>query len=128
MTLGGDLNGSGLLVEFCGEEFPLRPGAKFSIGRDADLVVDEDNVFLHRRMVELSFDNGYWWVANVGSRLPVTVTGEAGTLQSSLGPGSRLPIVLPTVAILFTAGDTTYQVNASARFRRSRSPASMRRL
>jgi hypothetical protein len=112
MTAEISLGRSGLVVEFCGEEFPLQPGTKFTIGREADLVVDDDNAFLHRRMVELRFDNGYWWVANIGSRLPVTVTGEAGTLQSRLGPGSRLPIVLPTVAILFTAGETTYEVNA----------------
>lgn len=99
-----------LRIEYCGEEYDVAPGDTFVIGRDADLVVDEDNAFLHRRLVELSHDNGFWWIANVGTRLSVTVSGGAGTLQSVLGPGTRLPVVLPEVAVLFTAGETTYEV------------------
>jgi hypothetical protein len=104
----------GLMVEFCGEVYPLEPGESFTIGRDADLTVDEDNAYLHRRMVQLDFDHGFWWITNVGSRLAVTVSGGTGTLQSLLGPGSRLPVVLPAQAILFTAGETTYEVNVTA--------------
>ncbi len=102
---------SQLTVEFCGEEFPLHEDDTFTIGRDADLVVDEDNAYLHRRLVELRHEAGFWWITNVGSRLSVTVSGEVGTLQSWIGPGSRLPVVLPRIAVLFTAGDTTYEVN-----------------
>lgn len=99
-----------LIVEYCGEELLLAPGETLSIGRDADLVVDGDNPFLHRKLVELSFEGGFWWVSNVGSRLSVTVSGEAGSLQSLVGPGSRIPIVLPTLSVLFTAGETTYEI------------------
>lgn len=102
---------SDLIVEYIGEEHTVHSDRTFSIGRDADLTVDEDNSFLHRRIVELVYDNAFWWIVNVGNRLSVTVTGEAGTLQSVIGPGSRLPIVLADVAILFTAGETTYEVN-----------------
>ncbi|MEI2809522.1 MAG: hypothetical protein V9F00_04795 [Nocardioides sp.] len=100
-----------LLVEYIGEEFVVGAGQVFTIGRDADLVVDEDNPYLHRRIVEFAFSSDFWWISNVGSRLPVTVSGQAGTLQSLVGPGSRLPVVLPHVAVLFTAGETTYEVN-----------------
>ena len=34
-------------VEFCGERIAVRDGTVFTIGRDADLVVD-DNPYLHR--------------------------------------------------------------------------------
>lgn len=102
---------SRLTVEYCGEEHVLPADQVFSIGRVADLTVDEDNAFLHRRIIELAYDSGFWWLTNVGSRLSVTVSGEAGTLQSVVGPGSRLPIVLENVAVLFTAGETTYEVN-----------------
>jgi hypothetical protein len=108
---GAALGAATLLVEFCGEQFVADPSAVFSIGRDADLVVDEDNAYLHRRLVELTYEAGFWWISNVGSRLSVTVSGEAGTLQSWVGPGSRLPVVLPQQSILFTAGETTYEVN-----------------
>lgn len=99
-----------LTLEFCGEQFSLLPGRRFSVGRDADLVVDEDNSFLHRRMIEFCHEGGFWWIANVGTRLSITVAGEAGTLQSWLGPGARLPVVLPEMSVLFTAGGTTYEI------------------
>jgi hypothetical protein len=105
---------STLSVEFCGEEYVVEPGATFGIGRAADLIVDADNSYLHRRLVELEWDAGFWWVSNVGSRLSVTVSGEVGGLQSTLGPGARLPLVLPACSLLFTAGPTTYEVNLSA--------------
>lgn len=102
-----------LTVEYCGEEYSLSGHDSFTIGRDADLVVD-DNAYLHRRLAEFSFADGFWWVANVGSRLSLTVSGEAGTLHAVLAPGTRVPIVLPSIALLFTAGQTTYEVNVRA--------------
>ncbi|KAA1374687.1 FHA domain-containing protein [Aeromicrobium fastidiosum] len=101
---------TGLVVEFCGEEHLLAAGTSFAAGREADLVIDEDNVFLHRKLVEFTHDQGFWWITNVGSRLSITVSGGAGTLQSWIGPGVRLPIVLPAISVLFTAGDTTYEI------------------
>lgn len=104
-------NRSSLRIEYCGEEYTVAPETTFTIGRDADLSVDTDNPYLHRCLVELSFRDGFWWVANVGSRVAVTVSGEAGSLHSVIGPGSRLPVVIADAALLFTAGDTTYEVN-----------------
>jgi len=103
----------GLIVDYCGEQYRTTPGDRFVIGREGDLSVDDDNAFLHRRMVELVHADGLWWVVNVGSRLAVTVSGEVGTLHAVIGPGSKLPIVLPSVALLFTAGTTTYEVTVS---------------
>src|SRR5690606_33902754 len=110
----GEAMTAALLVEFCGEEFSVQPGETFTVGRDADLVIDEDNAYLHRRMIEFSYVSDFWWIANVGSRIAVTVSGEAGTLQSWLGPGSRIPVVLPEASILFTAGGTTYEIEVRA--------------
>lgn len=109
MTGQGDEVTATLIVDYCDEKTELAPGQVLTIGRDADLVVD-DNPYLHRRLIELSFDGGFWWVSNVGNRLSVTVSGGAGSLQSLIGPGSRVPIVLPELAVLFTAGETTYEV------------------
>jgi hypothetical protein len=103
-----------LVVEFCGEEYVVTPDATFTIGRDGDLSVDPDNSYLHRRLIELGWDAGFWWISNVGSRLSVTVSGEVGSLQSIIGPGARLPVVLPECSMLFTAGPTTYEVNLAA--------------
>lgn len=103
--------GARLTVEFCGEEYDVAVGESFTIGREGDLVVDEDNPYLHRQLVDLRHEGGFWWISNVGTRLSLTVTGEAGTLQSVVGPGSQVPVVLPDLAVLFTAGETTYEVN-----------------
>ena len=100
-----------LTVDFCGEQHVLAPDRVFTVGRDADLSVDDDNPYLHRRLLEFVHEQGFWWLRNVGSRLTVTVSGEAGTLQSWVAPGSALPLVLPSVSVLFTAGDTTYELD-----------------
>ncbi|MFT4263451.1 MAG: hypothetical protein QM572_08730, partial [Nocardioides sp.] len=102
---------SRLVVEFCGEHYVVTPDRTFTIGRVADLEVDPDNAYLHRRLIELSWDSGFWWINNVGSRLSVTVSGEVGSLQSMIGPGARLPVVVQECSLLFTAGPTTYEVN-----------------
>ena len=57
-----------LRVEFCGESLDVPPDRPFTIGREADLVVD-DNRFLHRRFLELRAQGGMWWLANVGDQL-----------------------------------------------------------
>jgi hypothetical protein len=96
-------------VLFCGERHEVAPGQVFTIGRDADLVVD-DNPFLHRRLLRLEHSANLWWLANAGSRLAATVSDRDGLLQSWLGPGAALPLVLPHTVVLFTAGPTTYEV------------------
>lgn len=98
---------SAVQVEYCGEWFSILPGELFSIGRDADLSID-DNPFLHRRLLEISEHDGVWLLHNVGSRLAVTVTNGGGRLQSWLAPGARLPLVFGRLTVVFTAGPTTY--------------------
>lgn len=99
----------GVVIEYCGEWFRVEPGERFSIGREADLSVD-DNPFLHRRLLEISEFDGLWLLTNVGSRLAVTVTDGGGRLQSWLAPGARLPLVFGRTTAVFTAGPTTYEI------------------
>ncbi len=96
-------------VEYCGEWFTIGEGATFTIGREADLSVD-DNPFLHRKLLRIRDFEGIWLLENVGSRLAVTVTDRAGRLQSWLAPGGRLPLVFGRTTVVFTAGPTTYEV------------------
>lgn len=99
----------GLHIEYCGEWFTVAPGDTFSMGREADLSID-DNPFLHRRLLEIVDNEGLWMLRNVGSRLAVTVSDGAGRLQSWLAPGARLPLVFGRTTVVFTAGPTTYEV------------------
>lgn len=104
---------SELQIEFCGEWHSVSHDRPFTIGRDADLVVD-DNPFLHRRLLEVSWFEGLWLLTNVGARLAVTVTDGSGRLQSWLAPGGRLPLVFGRTTVVFTAGPTTYELAVHA--------------
>lgn len=95
-------------VEFCGERYELSPGQPFTIGRGADLNID-DNPFLHRRFLRISHSSDLWWIANVGSQLAATVADEAGMVHAWLAPGAQIPLVFQHSEVWFTAGPTTYE-------------------
>jgi hypothetical protein len=100
---------AGAWVDFCGEQHPVPADGALAIGREADIAID-DNPYLHRRFLELRFQDGMLWVANVGSAITATVADAAGLAQSWLSPGARLPVVFPRTAVWFTAGPTTYEL------------------
>jgi len=95
-------------IEFCGTEIGVahRP---FTIGRDADFVIENDNRFLHRRFLSLTFRHGVWLLANVGDRLTATVADVEGRLEAFLAPGAVLPLVFDETLVRFTAGPTSYE-------------------
>jgi hypothetical protein len=97
-----------LKIEFCGEWYEVAHPNDFHIGRESDLVIDE-NPYLHRRFLRIYEDFGMWWLANVGNLLTATVTDATGQVQAWLAPGARLPIVFPQMLVLFSAGSTTYE-------------------
>jgi hypothetical protein len=101
--------GGRLRVEYCGEIYEPSPNVPFAIGREGDLQVDS-NPFLHRRFLELRYADGLWWLVNVGSQIAATVADGSGTLDAWLGPGARLPLVLSSLTVWFTAGPTTYEI------------------
>jgi hypothetical protein len=96
-------------VEFCGEWYEVTEPDGLSIGREADLVLD-DNPYLHRRFLQLSPASGLWWLGNTGNLLSATVTDPSGQVQAWLAPGARLPIVFERLHVLFSAGATTYDL------------------
>ncbi|WP_229727666.1 hypothetical protein [Mycetocola zhadangensis] len=100
-------------VEFCGEWYDITPGQPFFVGRESDLIIDE-NPFLHRRFLSISDENGLWWLSNVGNLLSATVTDTTGQVQAWLAPGARLPIVFPELTVMFSAGSTTYEFTIHA--------------
>jgi hypothetical protein len=98
-----------LVVDFVGEEYVPDPRLPFTLGRQADLVVDE-NPYLHRRLLTLAWANGLWWLTNTGSRLPATVSDGDSRMQAWLTPGAQMPLVFARTVVWFTAGPTTYEV------------------
>ncbi len=95
-----------LHVEFCDEWTDVDPTAPFLLGREGDVVID-DNPYLHRSFLELTFDR-LWWLRNVGSNLSATVSDDAGAMHAWLSPGGALPLVFPVTEVRFTAGPTNY--------------------
>jgi hypothetical protein len=95
-------------VDFCGELSHIAEGGALTIGREADLVID-DNPFLHRHFLRISHGRGMWWIANVGTQLAATLADEAGMVQAWLAPGAQLPLVFERSSVWFTAGPTTYE-------------------
>jgi hypothetical protein len=103
------MTGMAATVEFCGEVYPLASDRPFTIGREADLMIDE-NPFLHRHFLELRHADGLWWLTNVGALLSARLADADGLFQAWLAPGARLPVVFPRISVCFTAGPTTYEL------------------
>ncbi len=102
-------------VEFCGETYRLETSKEFVIGREGDLILD-DNPYLHRRCLNLKYESSMWWLENVGTRLSATVSDVEGRFQAWLAPESRIPIVFEMTRLLVTAGPTTYEINISTKY------------
>jgi len=100
-------------VEYCGEWYEIADPKDFSIGREADLTIDE-NPYLHRVFLRIYQDFGLWWLANVGTLLSATVSDATGSVQAWLAPGAKLPIVFPKMHVMFSAGSTTYDFTIHA--------------
>src|SRR6476660_10148447 len=98
---------SKVTVVFCGEEYSVSPDTGLTIGRTGDVEVD-DNPYLHRTFLVVSFENGFWWISNTGSTLTATVADEQGLFQAWLNPGAKIPLAMRKLIVWFTAGPTTY--------------------
>ena len=98
------------IVEFCGE-LTVVEREPFTIGRDADLVIEDDNRFLHRQFLSLTSQQGIWLLSNVGGQLTATASDAEGRLEAFLAPGAVLPLVFDRTLVRFTAGPTTYELS-----------------
>lgn len=98
-----------LVVDFIGELTRVQPGTVCTIGR-AGMVQVDDNPYLHRILLELAHHEGLWWVANVGSRLPVQLTDMEGLSRATLSPGARSALVSERTLVTFQAGPTSYEL------------------
>ena len=94
-------------IDFCGETASITR-QPFTIGRDADLVLD-DNRHLHRQFLSIAQQQGVWLLANVGGQLTATASDAGGRLEAFLAPGAVLPLVFEHTVVRFTAGPTTYE-------------------
>lgn len=110
MSGAQDLPLSSLRLEYCGEWIEVQPNLPLVLGRDADLVIDE-NPFLHRRFLEISGHGGMWWLTNVGACLSATISDDRARVEAWLAPGAHLPVVFEVTVVRFTAGPTSYELS-----------------
>lgn len=96
-------------VEYCGEWWTVEESERFTIGRSADLSVD-DNPCLHRTFLEIRCEHGVWLVANVGRQLSATIGDELKHFVAHIAPGGVLPLVFDRSYVRFGAGPTTYEI------------------
>lgn len=101
---------SELRVEFCGEEYSATAGHRLTFGRSADIDIDE-NRFLHRVLGEFRFDNGLWWLHNVGSAIALSLVDDATTSLARIAPGSAMPIAFDASTLRFEAGGASYELS-----------------
>lgn len=95
-------------IDFCGEAVAV-DRLPFTIGRDADFVI-EDNPYLHRRFLQLYLDgDGIPMIANTGSQLVATLSNGDGNLEAMLAPGASMPITSSETLVRFSAGTTQYE-------------------
>jgi len=111
MTPSPDSDGGTLSIDYCGETSSLNASGTLTVGRAADIVID-DNPFLHRVFLVFDRQRGIWFVSNVGTQLSATVADGDGHVEAFLGPGASLPLVFAETTISFTAGPTTYEITA----------------
>lgn len=97
-----------LSIEYCGEWHELRAGNVLTIGRAADLVID-DNPELDPVLLEIFDEHGMWWIASTAVSRTVHVSDPSGRVSTELAPGARVPVVFHPAHIVFAAGPTTYE-------------------
>ncbi len=98
-----------LIVEFIGDERVLAPDESLTFGRAADLVID-DNRYLHRVLGRFSCANGVWWLSNLGSSIPLTVSDTASPSFSRVAPGASMALSYESSTITFEAGGSNYEI------------------
>ena len=101
--------GPRLAVEFLGEQRLLSAGEELTFGRAADLIVDE-NRYLHRVLGRFSSNAGWWWLANVGSSIPITVSDARSPSFTKLAPGATTVLSFDSASVTFEAGGATYEL------------------
>jgi hypothetical protein len=83
-----------------------------TFGREADIVVDEHNQFMHRLVGRFVYHNEIWWLSNVGRRISLTaIVGAAKVV--ALPPGESLALTATKGLVRFDAGALGYELGFS---------------
>ena len=112
------MDDNALTIDFVGERRHLAPGEELTFGRAADLVIDDGNQYLHRRLGRFLHHDGNWWVENLGSQIELEVVGGAGTVlslppQDPGGTPSAAPLSGGDAPVRFAVAGARYELSVS---------------
>ncbi|MEM7275277.1 MAG: hypothetical protein AAF547_19530 [Actinomycetota bacterium] len=96
-----------LVVQFIEQTF--RPDTMLSFGRNADLVLDSDNGYLHRHAGRFKMIGDIWWLENRGSRLRLKMVSSDGSVID-LHAGASSPVLGNAGIVSLVAGPTRYEI------------------
>jgi hypothetical protein len=99
-----------LQLEFCGETWALEPGDELTFGKEGDLVVDERDEYLHRRLGRISWADGRWWLHNTGARMTLAVEDARTPSYKQLSPGVADVLNYPEFFIRFRTRRSQYEI------------------
>jgi len=100
-----------LVVRFLEDERLLGAGEQVTFGRAADVVLDDENLYLHRVVGRFVWWDGLWWVENLSEAIELQLLGDDGS-QVRLPPETKAPLTQKT-AVRFSAGGLPYEVEAA---------------
>lgn len=98
---------SSLVVQFIEQTY--RPEAQLTFGRSAELNLDPDNGYLHRRAGRFRLIDDIWWLENQGSRLRLKMVSSDGSVID-LHAGAASPVLGRAGVVSLIAGPTRYEV------------------
>lgn len=97
-----------LVVEFLDEEVEIRPGESLTFGRDARLVIDSSNQYLHRVLGSFVSRGDSWVLHNVGRFIPLVLIDA--TTRTEIRPGGRMVLLSDRFCVAFSAGPARYEL------------------
>ena len=110
-----------LVVGFIEEIHELKPGDTLEFGRGAELDID-NNRYLHRRLGRFEYRSGFWFLANVGRSLHLSVVDNETHSQATVAPGRELALTFTPATVRFRAGRSTYELTVAGGSPASRLP------
>jgi hypothetical protein len=110
------VGGVELTVDFLGERHVVEPGGAFTFGRAADLIIDEDNLYLHRVVGRFVGHGSLWWIENHGQHIDLDVESDTGVrahlpARATDGDAVGAPLVGSRSSVRFAAAGLRYELD-----------------
>ncbi len=104
------LTSDSLLVEFIGEEHEVPSDGELTFGRQADLVVDASNPYLHRRLGRFWNADGMWMLQNTGDSIGLAMVDEGTSSLLTIAPGRVVAIPFEDSRLVFEVQGAAYEL------------------